>query len=80
VPMTKSSYLMHFFHAVGEVMEENEAKACLKNLADAGIITPREANLAMASMTQKALEKVPAESRSAVRADIMRHVLMMLMM
>ena len=25
VPMTKSSYLMHFFHAVGEVMEENEA-------------------------------------------------------
>ena len=80
VPMTKSSYLMHFFHAIGETLEENEAKACLKDLADAGVLTPREANLAMASMSQKALDKVPPEIRSAVRADVMRHVLMMLMM
>ena len=80
VPMTKSSYLMHFFQAVGETMEENEAKACLKNLADAGIITAREAGLAMAAMSQRALDKVSPELRSAVRADVMRHMLMMLMM
>lgn len=80
VPMTKNNVLMHFFHAIGDSLEENEARACLKNLADGGVITPREANIAMASMSQKALDKVPAEQKAAVRADIMRHVLMMLMM
>ena len=80
VPMTKSSYLMHFFHAIGETLEEAEAKAYLKNLADAGIITAREANLAAVALSQNALDKVPQEMRSAVRADILRHMLMMLMM
>ena len=80
VPMTKNSYLMHFFHAIGETLEENEAKAYLKNLADAGIITPREANLAAVSLAQKTLDKVPQELRGNVRADILRHMLMMLMM
>ena len=80
VPMTKNSYLMHFFHAIGETLEETEAKAYLKNLADAGIITAREANLAAVSLSQKALDKVPQEIRPAVRADILRHMLMMLML
>ena len=80
VPMTKSSYLMHFFQAIGETLEEAEAKAYLKNLADAGIITAREANLAAVSLSQKALDKVPQETRPAVRADILRHMLMMLML
>ncbi|MBR4960555.1 MAG: CtsR family transcriptional regulator [Clostridia bacterium] len=80
VPMTKNSYLMHFFHAIGETLEEAEAKAYLKNLADAGIITAREANLAAVSLSQKALDKVPPEIRPAVRADILRHILMMLML
>ena len=80
VPMTKNSYLMHFFHAIGETLEEGEAKAYLKNLADAGILTAREANLAAVSLSQKALDKVPQELRAAVRADILRHMLMMLML
>ncbi|MBR5445280.1 MAG: CtsR family transcriptional regulator [Clostridia bacterium] len=80
VPMTKNSYLMHFFHAIGETLEEAEAKAYLKNLADAGILTAREANLAAVSLSQKTLDKVPQEMRAAVRADILRHMLMMLML
>ena len=80
VPMTKSSYLMHFFLAIGETLEESEAKAYLKNLVDAGILTAREANLAAVSLSQKALDKIPQELRAAVRADILRHILMMLMM
>lgn len=80
VPMTKSSYLMHFFHAIGDRLEEAEGKAYLKNLADAGIITAREAGLAAAAMSQKALDKIPPESRAGVRADMLRHMLMMLMM
>lgn len=80
VPMTKNSYLMHFFHAIGETLEENEARAYMKNLTDAGILSVREAGIAMAAMSQKALDKVPAEQKGAVRADILRHMLMLLMM
>ncbi len=80
VPMTKSNYLMHFFQAIGETLEETEGRAYLKNLLDAGIITPREAGLAAAAISQKALDKVPAETRAAVRADVFRHMLMFFMM
>ncbi len=80
VPMTKNSYLMHFFHAIGESLEEAEGRAYLQNLLDSGIITPREAGLAAAAISTKALEKVPQEMRGSVRADIFRHMLMFFMM
>jgi len=80
IPMTRSGYLMHFFQAIGQSLEENEAKAYLGNLTDAGILSAREAGIAMAAMSRPALEKVPPESKGEVRADILRHILMLLMM
>ncbi len=80
VPMSKNSYLMHFFHAIGETLEEAEGRAYLRNLVDNGIITPREAGLAAAAISQKALDKVPNEAKGMVRADILRHMLMFFMM
>ncbi len=80
VPMSKNSYLMHFFHAIGETLEEAEGRAYLRNLVDSGIITQREAGLAAAAISQKALEKVPNETKGNVRADIFRHMLMFFMM
>ena len=80
IQMTKNEYLMHFFQAIGAVLEEAEAKAYLKNLIEHGVMTEREARVAMQAMSQSALEKCPAEKRAAVRADILRHILMLLMM
>ena len=80
IQMTKNEYLMHFFQAIGAAREENEAKAYLKNLIEHGVMTEREARLAAQAMSQSALDKCTAERRSAVRADIMRHILMLLMM
>ncbi len=80
VPMSKNSYLMNLFHAIGETLEEAEGRAYLRNLADNGIITPREAGLAAAAISQKALDKVPHEAKGMVRADILRHMLMFFMM
>ena len=71
---------MHFFQAIGQTLGEAEAKAYLKNLIEYGVMTEREARVASQAMSQSALDKCPTEKRSEVRADIMRHILMLLMM
>lgn len=80
IKMTKNEYLMHFFQAIGQTLDEAEARAYLKNLIEYGVMTDREARVAMQSMSQSALDKCPADKRATVRADIMRHILMLLMM
>lgn len=80
VKMSKSEYLMHFFHAIGNRLSEADAKAYLINLVEHGCITEREGRIAMQTMLQSSLERCPSTIRDEVRADIMRHVLMLLMM
>lgn len=80
VQMSKNQYLMHFFHAIGDTLEENEARAYLKNLLDHGCMTEREAQLAMTVMTGAALDACPPEKRNTLRADLMRHILMCYML
>lgn len=78
-PMTRSGYLMHFFHALGSSVSELEAKAYIKNLFENEIITQREAAIITAAVSGSALERLEPVSRNILRADIMRHVLMTLM-
>lgn len=80
VQMTKSDYLMHFFHAVGDTLEENEARAYLQNLLDHGVLTEREAGLMLAAVSNTALEKCPMSLRNMVRADLFRRMLMLFML
>ena len=80
VPMTKNEYLMHVFHSVGDSLNESESRAFLRNLLEQGILTEREARLCAQMMSQAAIEECPQEKRDGMRADMMRHVLMLLMM
>jgi len=80
VPMSKNAYLMHFFQVIGRNVEENEARAYVQNLVDAGILSGREAALAMSVMGGSAMEKIPPELRTAVRADMLRRMLLTLML
>ncbi len=80
VKMSKNQYLMHFFHAIGDAIDEREGRAYIKNLLDSGILTEREAAIAVQATSQAALEKVPAEIRNGVRADVLRRIIMMLLM
>lgn len=75
----KDAYLMHFFCAVGESIEEREALAYLQNLQDNGIVSPREAKLMAASISEAALSDVTPSGRSVVRANILKHILLSLM-
>lgn len=76
VSMDKNEYLMHFFHAIGNRIDERETAAYVANLRDNSIITAREASSIAAGLSERALEKVPPETRSYVRADVFRHILL----
>ena len=79
VKMSSNEYLMHFFHALGDSVDENEGRAFLVNLRDQGIIGDREARTVAAAISDGALEKVPKEQKNSVRADILRHVILTLL-
>ncbi|MBR6727553.1 MAG: CtsR family transcriptional regulator [Clostridia bacterium] len=77
--MHRDEYLMHFFCAIGDQIEENEAKAYLRNLLDQEIVTPREAVIIGNALSGAALQNVTPEGRATVRAQIFRHILLGLM-
>ncbi|MGN1410172.1 MAG: CtsR family transcriptional regulator [Eubacteriales bacterium] len=80
VQMSKSEYLMHFFQAIGDSIDEKTAKVYLKNLFEHGIITEREAKITASAMSNASLERCPAEHRDETRADMLRRITMLLMM
>lgn len=77
--MTKNEYLMHFFHALSDGLDEKNASAFIVNLYDRGIISEREAVIIRSALCTSSLEKVPVSEKNIVRADIMRHIIMSLM-
>ena len=78
-PMTKNNYLMHFFHALGTSVTYQDAKAYIRNLLDNDIITQREAVILTSAVSDSALDRLEMRTRNIIRADIMRHILMTLM-
>lgn len=79
VSMSKNQYLTHFFHALGDSVSEEEARAYIRNLVGSNILSKQEADIVTAAACASALDRVPAEVRNMVRSDILRHILMCLM-
>lgn len=79
VPMSRDNYLMHFFHAIGASLSDDEAKAYIRNLSENEVITAREAAIISSAVSSSALDKLDRQSENILRADIMRHILMALM-
>ena len=77
--MTKNEYLMHFFHAIADELDEKNAAVFTLNLYDRGIITEKEAAIIKASLCGSSLDRIHPSERNSVRADIMRHIIMTLM-
>lgn len=75
----RDEYLMHFFCAIGDAIDENEALAYLRNLLDNQLMTEREVRLAAAAMSNSALSALPQMGRKAVRAQIFKQILLSLM-
>ena len=77
--MHRDEYLMHFFAAIGNAIEENEAEAYLRNLLGNEVISSREAKIISAALSGAALQSIAPEGRSTVRARIFKHILLSLM-
>ncbi len=77
--MSRNEYLMHFFCAVGDSIDEREAIAYLQNLVGNDYINKREFFLACAALCQSALSSVPPTLRNIVRADILKQLILSLM-
>lgn len=77
--MGRNEYLMHFFCAIGDEIDEGEAIAYLKNLAGNGFIGERECLIAMSAMSGAALTPLPPQVRGGVRASIFKQIILSLM-
>ncbi len=77
--MDKNTYLMHFFAALGDRIDEREAIACLCNLVGYGAITERDYRVTRAAISDAALVSLPPSVRSNIRADILRQILLSFM-
>ena len=77
--MGRNEYLMHFFCAIGDAIEESEAIAYLKNLFGNSCITERELVICAASLSSAALSALPPSARATVRADIFKQIILSLM-
>ncbi len=77
--MQRDEYLMHFFYAIGNEIDERSTEAYLSNLEDNGLINRRERNIISAATTGSALATVPPEVRNNIRAQIFRHIILSIM-
>ena len=77
--MGRDEYLMHFFCAIGDMIEEAEAVAYLKNLVGNNCISEREFHISHAAISSAALGLIPQALRNRVRADIFKQIILSLM-
>jgi transcriptional regulator CtsR len=77
--MGRNEYLMHFFCAIGDEIDEGEAIAYLRNLCDNELLTKREAGIAAAAMSASALSDITPAGRKTVRAQIFKQILLSMM-
>ena len=69
-------YLMHMFASVGDEIDAAAARAMLITLIERGILSEQTAAFLYAPMTDNALAKCPAVFRDAVRADMLKSVIL----
>lgn len=77
--MGQNEYLMHFFCAIGDRIDEGEAMAYLKNLLGNRCIDEGEFRLALGALSSAALSSIPPSVRGKVRADIFKQMILALM-
>ncbi len=77
--MGKSEYLMHFFCAIGDAIDEGESTAYLCNLADTGLISRETLSIARAALSNAALSSVHPSLRNTVRASVFKQMILSMM-
>ncbi|MBR2667139.1 MAG: CtsR family transcriptional regulator [Oscillospiraceae bacterium] len=76
VPYEQGALVMHAVNSIGDEVDEASARAILKNLCAAGALEERDAKLILAAVGVRALQPAPPELRSALRAAILKQILL----
>ncbi|MCI8802140.1 MAG: CtsR family transcriptional regulator [Oscillibacter sp.] len=77
VRVDRQTLLMHVINSLGEGVDLPSVRAILANLAEAEALEETLARTILAAVNDKALAAVPRQNRDAVRADILRNVLIL---
>ena len=75
----RNEYLMHFYCAIGDEIDENGSVAFCKNLVGTGIINEKEFWIMKEAMSAASLASIPPEYRNRVRSDMFKQMLLTLM-
>ena len=76
--LNKFEYLKEMIDAIGDAVTQQQARILLEGAVSAGAITKRDAILIMSAVSDRALGLVETETRSKVRARIMKNLLLAL--
>ena len=77
VRVDRQTLLMHVINSIGNHMDLPSVRAILSNLVQSGALSEEIARALLAAVSDKALGTVPCEFRGALRADIMKQVLIL---
>lgn len=75
VQVDRPTLLMTVINSLGESIDARSAAAIVRNLADAEAVSAETARLLLAALSDAALRSVPSAQRGALRADLMRQML-----
>ena len=75
VRMDRPTLLMSVINSIGGSIDGQSANAIVRNLLDADALGAEAAELLLAALSDAALRSVPGDRRGAVRADLMRQML-----
>ena len=78
VRVDHETLLMHVINSLGREVDYPSARAILGNLLHAGAMEERTAKLLLTAVNDKSLSAVPKDVRDAVRADILKNTLILL--
>jgi transcriptional regulator CtsR len=72
-------YLMHIITSMGDSISQQSAEVFVNNFVDYEVISPREALLIKAATSDKVLGGIGMPDRDAIRAAMLKNMLMSLM-
>jgi transcriptional regulator CtsR len=75
VRVDRQTLLMHVINSIGEELDDNSARAIVTNLAQSEAIGAETAATLLYAIGERALQTVPRPARDALRADIVKQVL-----
>ena len=77
VQVDRQMLLMHVINTLGGGVDLPSARAILSNLVQSGALEHSVGQMLLSAVGDKALQQVPREKRDAVRADILKQVLIL---